>query len=827
MSTEVLRYASFRSTVYAAEKCAELDGFYSLTDRSCYYNGSKGGTLCRYFVNLKCYAYVDTSYTASTCANIGGFFTTFHTQREVVGNFCYYRHFNCTLHAANGQCYRFKTLVNTQSECDANDGYYQHGYCYYECPNSKYLVDDRCYDVRSTEYSRDDCETAGGHYAHNHCYIGPCNHFPVNDHCYRYRTQAYSNSTCTNVGGYYAAESVPPYDRYCYYTSFQCPYHAVNGQCYTRSSNQSQTMCETVPDSYYDTGNNTCYYYCTEMPSLGQCFAGASSSFTRETCDAIGGVYSNRKCFFITTYCPAFKANNGQCYANRSVTLSCDSCRNIGGHYENSSCYYQPNNKCRAHRIDGQCYSMRSSNSRGLCNTMGGLFRDRHCYYQRSTCSTSYYRNCTCYESASQSKTAGTCANIGGYYDFAIRLCFYSSITCPYYTRNSQCYRYRSVDFSPETCSSVRGYGIRGQSEHGRNVYTCYYNEFNCSRWLNDQCYSRFSSSYNKGTCIAIGGYYSEDNQGCYFNSFHCRIPLAGQCYDRSYEDWSRSECDEAVGYYASHNRQCYVSTYYCPYVVGSYRKCFSYESASYDCSSCRLLDGLAYSGSCYHNTENCSEPLFLAGNGQCYENRTSARTKAECSLMPGEAFHDEDGNMCYFSTGSCSPGHYVHCQCFIHRSTVYTADSCSNFGGVYVNGRCYYNSSHCPHRYHSVNGQCYRRFDRYSQSTCRNIGGYYTHEHPANATTQSSTGAGTCYYNSFNCSGFTVDRRHCYSNRSATYSRATCRNIGGVYGFADSDGQYQTDDRNDGRRMYSPAADRPERSRTYFCLYNVFSCVG
>ena len=804
--------AFFRSAMYAAEQCVELSGYYSFPDKSCYYNRSTDGSLCRYFVNLKCYPHVDSSYTVSTCANVGGYFTTYNAQ-GAAGRFCYYRQFNCTFHSANGQCYRFKTLVRSRSECDANDGYYTHGYCYYECPDSKYLINDRCYDFRSARYTQEDCEAVGGRYTHDHCFIDSCRYWSLNNHCYRNRSASYSSGTCKNIGGNYAAETVPPY---CYYTSFACRHHTVDGQCYSRSSNQSQAACDTIPDSYYDVGNSTCYYYCVEMPKLGDCIVGANSSFTSETCKLIGGIYSNRTCYYITLYCPTYKAN-GQCYSNRSVSLTCDTCRNIGGHYENGWCHYYENN-CSGYSMHEQCYSSRTfTYSNSSCHDVGGLFRHGYCYHEETECRNSHYRNCTCFRNRTPSTSPATCANIGGYYDFKIRQCFYNSSTCRYYSRNNQCYRQKGLDFSRQTCSNIAGYYIR-ESQSGRYRYACYFNEFNCSNW---ECYARFSSSYNKGTCISVGGYYSHDHQGCHYNSFSCRYQGQGQCYDKSFDRWSKQQCDEARGYYVSSYGLCYISDYYCPHVVSSYRKCFSYSSPTYVCHSCRLLGGLLYSGRCYYN-RNCSESLFPASNGQCYESRTWVRTADECSSVLGEAFHDDDGSLCYFtSASSCSSGHYVNCQCYTHQSTVFTADSCNNFGGYYTNDICYYNSSHCPNTYHSINGQCYRQSDQYSPSTCLNIGGYYAYPSaPDTVSDATITGnpvpVGTCYYNSFDCSGFIVDQRLCYTNRSATYSRATCRNIGGIYGFQD-----------DGRHYHSAGSEMRSTRHPYYCLYDTFNCSG
>ena len=275
----------------------------------------------------------ESGYTASTCANIGGYFTI-SNNRGKSGQFCYFMQFSCTFHAVNGQCYRVKSSVDNETECDSIGGYYEHGYCYYECPDTKYLINDECYDTRSAQYTQFDCNAVGGVYVQSYCYLKGCNYTMMNNKCYRHRSAHYSNGTCDNIGGYYAVETVPP--QYCYYTSFNCRYHTVNGQCYSRSSNHSQTVCETIPDSYFDASTNRCYYYCTDMPKLGQCFVANSPSFTRETCKIIDVVYSNRTCYYITSYCARHKANNSQCYANRSADLTCNTCHNIGGHYENS-----------------------------------------------------------------------------------------------------------------------------------------------------------------------------------------------------------------------------------------------------------------------------------------------------------------------------------------------------------------------------------------------------------------------------------------------------------------------------------------------------------
>ena len=855
-----------RNALYTAQKCAKFDRhYYDSTDKSCYYNGLPNE--CRYWVNQNCYPYVDSSYTATTCANIGGFFTTFSTDGGS-GNFCYYRQFNCTFQSVNRQCYRFKTSVNNVTDCDRNSGYYKHGYCYHECPDNKFLKNGRCHDIRSAQYSQFDCEAVGGHYQQKYCYLKGCNYTMIKDKCYKYRSRNYSNGTCINIGGYYAVETVPPYHYYCYYTSFNCRYHKINGQCYSRSSDHSQPLCQTIPDSYFDVSNNTCYYYCTEMPQLRQCFAANNPSFTRETCAIIGGIYYQRTCYYITS-CTKHKANNGQCYTSLSAVLTCSTCRNIGGHYENGFCYYYRYN-CSAYSIDGQCYSSRYSPSDVTsCTRKGGALVRGYCYHSASNCKL--YRNCTCFRYYSSSKTAGTCANIGGYYDFGIRACFYNSSSCPYYLKNSHCYKYRKANVTGSECALIDEHVTHVIDESGDQV--CYFNNVNCTYWINNKCYFRFSASYNKSTCHSLRGYYSQADEGCYFNSSTCRYFIAGRCYDNIYRGWSKTQCDEANGYFYRYWRyrstHCFISNYYCPYVAASRRKCHLYTSASFDCSSCRLLGGdyVQSSESCYYS-KNCSEPLLLASNGQCYGNQTTGKTAAECRSIPGNSFYDSRNAKCYFTANLCSSGRYVNCQCFIHSSTVYTNGSCSNFGGQYFDGTCYYNSSYCP--YYFVNGQCYRQFRAYnSQQLCENIGGNYvfapppsviftvgsgppprwgstrTTSRPVRSRFFSSSPASTalpvivssarplftssgfytmsttlprsvrsCYFNTFSCSGFNVDWRYCYTNRSAT-SIQTCRNIGGMYAY-----RY-------GSRYKSTVHIDRYPWRTYYCLYNAFNCTG
>ena len=440
-----------------------------------------------------------------------------------------------------------------------------------------------------------------------------------------------------------------------------------------------------------------------------------------------------------------------------------------------------------------QCYENQTAvRTAAECSSLPGESyydeRTNECYFSIGSCSSGHYVTCQCYAHRAAIYTSGSCNNFGGYYTNG--RCYYNSSRCPdgFHSISGQCYRqsdHSDVGYTESTCLNI------GEYYHFRPEGICYYDSFNCSGFIVDEpherhCYLNRSATYSRATCTNIGGIY-------------------GYTYDdRNYRSGFGFGYD--TRYYCLYNS--------CHYVTPSYRKCYSYVSASYDCSSCRLLDGFMYSGTCYHNAANCSQPLFLAGDGQCYENQTAVRTAAECSSFPGESYYDERIHECYFSNGSCSSGHFVNCQCYAHRAAIYTSGSCNNFGGYYTNGRCYYNSSHCPDRFHSISGQCYRQSDViYSQSTCLNIGGYY-HYRPE---------AGTCYYDSFNCSGFIVDERHCYLNRSLTYSRATCTNIGGIYGYL-YDGRHY---RSRHKRHRDTISEMYPFRRLYYCLYNNITCAG
>jgi len=852
---------SYHTTYKTAATCVNIGGYIDFRIQQCFYNSS----MCPYYSkNSQCYRYRNSDLSHKTCTSIKGYYArerdelqryvyacyfdksyyncsdisslgqcivadnptlTSETCGIIGGTYsnhtCYYTMLQCLLYnTSNGECYSNRSADLTCNTCENIGGHYENAYCYYyqdEC--NGYVIKGQCYSNRSSTYSANSCINMEGFFHDGYCYYeaSKCrNAYYRNCTCFPYHVTSKTAATCANIGGYFDFRI-----QKCFYNSTMCPYYNKNSQCYRyRSSNLSHKTCTSIKGYYvrerdelqryvYACYFDKSYYNCSDIPNLGECIVADNPTLTNETCRIIGGTYSNHTCYYTMLQCLLYNTSNGECYSNRSIDLTCNTCENIGGHYENGYCYYYQNN-CSTYSIFGQCYSNRSSGySTSSCNKMAGFYRNGYCYFENSRCSSAYYNNCTCFRYSDASKTASTCKNFGGYYDFSLHRCFYNLSTCPYYNKNSQCYKYRNAGFSSTTCPLISGYRVYESDSFGRYRYVCYYNEINCSNWANDQCYSYFSPTYNEGTCASAGGYYSQTDQGCYYNSFTCSYRRGSQCYDTYSRGWTKMQCDEANGYYDSYYGRCYTSNYYCPFVHYSSKRCYFYTSQSFDCSSCQLLDGFFYSGTCYYKTENCTEPLFLGSNGQCYENQTTVTTAADCRAMPFEAFYNGSDSLCYFSSGTCLSGQfYANCMCYSHRSPVYTAESCKIFGGYHANDRCYYNSSHCPSNYHSINGQCYQLSRLLTLPTCLNIGGHY--DDPSTSGT-----SGTCYYNSFNCSGFTIDGRHCYMNRSTTYSRVTCRNIGGIYGY-----------RYSGRR-YQSAGSYLSSSRTYYCLYNTFGCSG
>jgi len=69
------------------------------------------------------------------------------------------------------------------------------------------------------------------------------------------------------------------------------------------------------------------------------------------------------------------------------------------------------------------------------------------------------------------------------------------------------------------------------------------------------------------------------------------------------------------------------------------------------------------------------------------------------------------------------------------------------------------------------------------TRGTCDNIGGYFISavNTSGRTTTVASVTVDRCYYDTFDCPGYTY-RSQCYSNRSSEMSCPTCKNIGGLF---------------------------------------------
>jgi len=87
------------TSLYNASTCdMVLDGYF-LSGR-CYYRVPQNCSAGHYLQQCTCYPHRSSTYTNSTCYNIGGLYAD--------GN-CYYMEFNCSGYAVNDQCY---TRVN-------------------------------------------------------------------------------------------------------------------------------------------------------------------------------------------------------------------------------------------------------------------------------------------------------------------------------------------------------------------------------------------------------------------------------------------------------------------------------------------------------------------------------------------------------------------------------------------------------------------------------------------------------------------------------------------------------------------------------------------
>ena len=82
-------------TTNNASECSAVHGGYFLSGR-CYYHVPPNCSAGQYYQQCMCYPHRSSTYSNSTCINIGGF----HTD-----NYCYYVDFSCRGYAVNDQCY--------------------------------------------------------------------------------------------------------------------------------------------------------------------------------------------------------------------------------------------------------------------------------------------------------------------------------------------------------------------------------------------------------------------------------------------------------------------------------------------------------------------------------------------------------------------------------------------------------------------------------------------------------------------------------------------------------------------------------------------------
>jgi len=113
---------------------------------------------------------------------------------------------------------------------------------------------------------------------------------------------------------------------------------------------------------------------------------------------------------------------------------------------------------------------------------------------------------------------------------------------------NNVCRLYAIND---STCRRMNGY------RHSDGY--CYFSPSNCSAnytYANCQCYMRYSTSYNKATCINFNGGYVDGI--CYYNSASCRHWYNWQCYNTKDRYYSSSNCSLVGGvfdgYYCFYN---------------------------------------------------------------------------------------------------------------------------------------------------------------------------------------------------------------------------------------------------------------------------------
>lgn len=183
-----------------------------------------------------------------------------------------------------------------------------------------------------------------------------------------------------------------------------------------------------------------------------------------------------------------------------------------------------------------------------------------------------------------------------------------------------------------------------------------------------------------------------------------------------------------------------------------------------------------------------------------------------------------------------CLPGSYEFdpeqtsgTRCFAHTSRAFSCNTCMSIGGIYYYDQCYYNhfvcsgyhvdsqcfdssrsaeNGQCRPGEHFSNGQCYfyysdaprsckgyiqscrcytNRSTTFTEATCKNIKGFYVRDKPSQygtlgvgrSVTPDSDAA--CYFNKYNCQGYSVNGQ-CFSQVTTKYTALTCKNIGGYF---------------------------------------------
>jgi len=113
------------------------------------------------------------------------------------------------------------------------------------------------------------------------------------------------------------------------------------------------------------------------------------------------------------------------------------------------------------------------------------------------------------------------------------------------------------------------------------------------------------------------------------------------------------------------------------------------------------LRRGCVYS--CYYTSRVCK--YFI--DGECYEHNKPLNNESACATDLGGVFV---AGLCYYHMPqNCTAGHYLReCSCYPHQSATYSNSTCYNIGGYYTDDYCYYMQFNCSG--YSVNDQCYSR---------------------------------------------------------------------------------------------------------------------